>query len=92
MEYQEKMFALFGQYGITQGEICGAMECIKRENNRKPSAHEIIEWLYDYIRWRETESLIKNGEITIEVKITNKYKNKVALMKMVNDIFQHERG
>ena len=88
-----RIFNRFSEYGITQCEICSAIECLTRENNgRKPEFNAVVLWLVDYIQWRRMEQARKNGEVYCQAHLTDKGKKALELEKLVNQIFKPKGG
>lgn len=84
----QPIFLRFAEYGITQGEICGAIECLKRENDgRMPTAKQVCIFISNYIQWRSMEQGRARGELWYVAQLTEKGQQALALGKKVDAVF-----
>jgi hypothetical protein len=93
MDEQEKIFIKFAEYGITQGEICGAIECLKRENSgRQPTSNDVVRHIIDYIQWRNLERGRKEGHLWYVAQLTPAGQKALELKNKVDCVFSEYLG
>lgn len=85
IEINERLQTLI-KSGIQIVEIHAARACFIRENARRPNLLELVEYMEEYLKWREMLSSLKRGEIEIQIKVTEKGKKIEPLVSDINSM------
>lgn len=92
----DRLFEEFAARGIQESEIEAAVDCLTRENGYVPTDGEVVLFVQEYIRWRITKRMQRNGECVVSVKITpyGRYVSRVVRGLGIDRIWRNwkERG